>query len=511
MTTARPSGMAGPMELVAALEAALDPVVEPETATMGAWEDFLGATLPPERAAAIEAAGVFPRAELEALLGGPVGDAFVPHAEGGTLSWSTLMRICARLAERQLGLVLCLGGVVLGELPFLVAGNGAQRAAFMATLRQGGFAGLALSEWDHGSDLLGNDTVATERDDGWRLSGHKRPINNAAVATHLAVLARTGEPNDPFGATLFHVQRPSGGLSTSGPVRWNGFPGMDLDGLVLEDTPAEPLGTPGKGFALARRVLEISRGGVACMANGAHAAAVGLAEEHTARRTLYGAPIAALEPVRVLRARLRTRLVTAIALGRVAARATQRAAVSARPWTCAAKLLCPELLERSVHDAGTLLGARSLMAPFAALRRDAPILAIFDGSSQLQKDELWRHAAVWRQELEEPSDAGVFDPWREDPEVAALNPLSLSVEGAGRLHECARTARSEAVPTRFAISEAAAVLYALAALKRLGAPAAFRAHARWLLRAPLERMGATVSERHEPWEATEGSWEAFVE
>ncbi|MBO6933483.1 MAG: acyl-CoA dehydrogenase [Deltaproteobacteria bacterium] len=498
------------MDLVATLEAKLDPVTEPEAATMAAWDAYLTATLPPERAAAIEREGIFPRAELDALLRGPAGDAFVPHAEGGTLSWSTLMRICSRLAERQLGVVLCLGGVVLGELPFLVAGNAEQRAAFMTSLREGGLAGLALSEWDHGSDLLGNDTVATETHDGWRLSGTKRPINNASVATHLAVLARTGEPNDPFGATLFHVRRPTPGLSATGPVDWSGFPGMDLDGVVLDDAAADPLGGVGKGFALARRVLEISRGGVACMANGVHAAAVGLAEAHVRERSLYGAPIAELEPVRVSRARLRTRLVAALALGRVAARTTQRAAVSARQWTCAAKLLCPELLERSVHDAGTLLGARSLMGPFAALRRDAPILAIFDGSSQLQKDELWRHAATWRRELEEPSSVGVFDPWREDPEVAALCPLSLGVEGAAEVHEAARGARSESVATRFAISEAAASLYALAAMTRLGAPAPFVAHARWLLRTPLATMGVAVKDRREPWEPTEASWGSIV-
>ncbi len=498
------------MDLVAALESKLDPITEPESKTMAAWDAYLAAALPPERAAAIEREGEFPHAELDALLKGPTGEAFVPHAEGGTLSWSTLMRICSRLAERQLGVVLCLGGVVLGELPFLVAGNAQQRATFMASLRQGGLAGLALSEWDHGSDLLGNDTVATESDDGWRLSGRKRPINNASVATHLAVLARTGEPNDPFGATLFHVQRPTPGLSAEGPVDWRGFPGMDLDGVVLDGAAGEPLGGVGKGFALARRVLEISRGGVACMANGAHASAVGLAETHVRGRALYGSPIAALEPIRVLRARLRTRLLAALALGRVAARTTQRAAVSARQWTCAAKLLCPELLERSIHDAGTVLGARSLMGPFAALRRDAPILAIFDGSSQLQKDELWRHAATWRPALEEPSPVGIFDPWREDPEVTALCPLSLGVPGAAEVHEAARGARGESVAVRFAISEAAASLYALAALKRLGAPAPFVAHTRWLLRTPLATMGVAVDGRREPWEATEASWESLV-
>ncbi len=163
-----------------------------------------------------------------------------------------------------------------------------------------------------------------------------------------------------------------------------------------------------------------------------------------------------------------------------------------------------------MHDAGTLLGARSLMPPFSALRRDAPILAIFDGSSQLQKDELWRHAATWRAELAEATEPAPFDPWRDDDAVTALSPRTIGVEGAETIREAARGARGRPVAERFAISEAAAALYGLAALEELGAPGIFVTHARWLLRGPLATMGVAVTETREPWEGTEPGWEALV-
>src|SRR6185295_11133304 len=104
-----------------------------------------------------------------------------------------------------------------------------------------------------------------------------------------------------------------------------------------------------------------------------------------------------LAGVRMILARCFARACLATALSRRTARAVARWAVASRSLSCAAKLICPQLLEESVHDAGTLLGARSVLEnlPFARLRRSTPVLAIFDGSSQLQLDELWRHTLTW--------------------------------------------------------------------------------------------------------------------
>ncbi|MCB9631006.1 MAG: acyl-CoA dehydrogenase family protein [Sandaracinus sp.] len=500
----------------ARLEAWLDPVEDHDVVVLDAVDAFVRDVLPPERSAALDLETRTPLEELRACLRGPLGAAMTPKSEGGSLDWATLMRATSRLAAADLGFTLCLGGVVLGAIPLLVAGNDERRRDFFGALRDGGLAGLGLSEWGRGSDLLAIDTFARplDADDPksatrFSLRGEKRPINNASLAERLVVLARTGASGDPFGATLFVVPRSSPGLSSGGRVPWIGYAGMDLDAIVLDDVELSEdavLGKVGEGFALTRRTLETSRGGVATMAAGAGATAWVHALTHVRERALYGAPVIALDAVRAHLADLFTRRALATSVARVAARAQARAGMSARGWTCAAKWLTPTLLERDVHVAGTLLGARSLLRdhPFARLRRDAPVLAIFDGSSQLQQDELWRHALVWPDVAEVTALRGPTpltaptDPWAEHTSVSALAPTTLLAEGPWRtvalaLREAAGGARRAPQDRRFAVSECAAWLYGLGALTWLaGADTTVVRHARALVATELAGTLAEV-------------------
>jgi len=453
---------------MARIEARVDPGDVPEA------DAFLRDALPPDRCDALHSSSwpdAFPEAELSQLLRGPFGELLDPRSGW---DWPELMRWCVRLAAHDLGFTLCAGGVVLGALPVVLEGDADQQARFFDPVRDGQVAGLALSEWDHGSDLLSNEATATPLDGDpktatrFRLHGEKRPINNASRGAHVVTLVRTGKGGDPFGATLMMLPREA--LRASGHVEWGGFAGLDLDGVVLDAEVGRDaiLGKPGDGFALARRTLEISRGGVACMAVGASVAALAHALHHARTRTLYGAPIRELEAVQTLLVRITARCVVSAALARVAARNAQhagrnpRAAMSARPWTSAAKLLCPQLLEANVSDAGTVLGARSLMRShrFWRLRRDAPTLAIFDGSSQLQRDELWRHARRWTDLERSAPDVG------DDP-----SPTPLQLPGVlGEAAAAARALVKEDLPqpARSRLSEVLGWLYATHALQLLG-------------------------------------------
>ena len=485
-----------PVRLASRIEALLDPPVESDAATLDALHAWLGAQLSASRRAALDRAGAFPEAELSALLRGPVGAALAPADLGGTLCWSRLMRVCARLAATDLGVTLCLGGVVLGALPVLVAGDEAQRRAVFSGVREGALCALGLSEWAHGSDLLAGQTAAAPSASGALcVTGEKRPINNASRARFVVILARTSDADDPFGASLLLLDRERHAM-TSEPVPWVGYPGLDLGSVGLDEVAvddADVLGAVGEGFLHARRTLEISRSGVAAMASGAALGALAHGVAHAQRRALYGAPIAELAAVRRLLGRCFGRAIVATALARRAAQEAGRAGPEARALTCAAKLVCPALAERNVHDAGAVLGARSLVAahPFSRLRRDVPVLAIFDGSSELMRDELWRHAARWP--APDADEAGDWLPWlragrgerparfdahaddggalrRASPSAtlrhlaARLPELSLSpwVSAAERLQAVAGDARGEDDLYRFTLSDAVAEVSAVA-------------------------------------------------
>ncbi len=469
---------------------------------------YLSDFLPEGRGQALEAEGKFPELELRAFAERGLTRRLAPPELGGCLEWSRAMRICARLAEHDLDVTLCLGGAVLGAIPVLVAGSAEQRARYFGPLLAGEMGGLALSEWEHGSDLLGIATRAVGEDEGgaecppeqavaFRLSGEKAPINNATRGRNLVVLARTspGKGPDPFALSLFLIPADAEGLTPLPRFPSIGYRTMDLSGIRMEGArvPASALlGKVGEGFVLVRRSLEISRSGVATMAVGPHARILSLALAHARSRVLYGAPVAELGAARRLLTGIFARLVLSAAMARRASHAVAHFPGAARAHTSAAKLLCPSLLEESVHDAGTLLGARSLMEdlPFARLRRSAPVLAIFDGSSQLQLDELYRHAASWAppgtlspeeatslgKALREPSAR--FDADAEDRAglLARTGPAALL--GAHEAHlagaplpriaelvaMAAREARGHGQPVKHRVSELVAELQGIASL-----------------------------------------------
>lgn len=496
--------MTSPLAAYAALEGLVDPAPPEDAPLFEALGRYAEEVLPAGRGAELEARGAFPERELRAFAERGLARELAPEDVGGRLEWSRALRLCSRLAAHELDVTLCLGGAVLGALPVLVCGDAAQRAAYFGALLRGEMGGLALSEWAHGSDLLANEVTAVPVDDaatGYRLTGTKGPINNGGRGAYVVVLARTDRADHVFSHTLFLVPRGTPGYEAGPKFASLGYRCMDLTRVRLEGAvvPSEAvLGTLGEGFTHARRALEVSRSGVAAMALGPMAAALAHALDHARGRVLYGAPAVALEGVRALLARCFARTCVAIAAGRRAARAVARWAVPARSLSCASKYLCPSLLEAILHDAGTVLGARSLFEdlPFARLRRSAPVLAIFDGSSQLQLAELWRHVAAWREpgavspeeaialarELADPAPALVapFDVLRDDQgQIARLSPPAMLhalnacepelrlgpwPEAAGLLARMAANLRGAPQDVQFRLSEVAAPFYGVVGL-----------------------------------------------
>ncbi len=498
--------MKTPLAVVERVEAWVDPTANDERDEATRLSEFLTRVLPPARGLWLEATGTFPDAELRAFAAERFVRSFVPEDQGGHLDWARAMRTATRLAAHDLDVALCLGGTVLASIPVLLAGSSAQRAQYFGKVLQGEMGALALSEENSGSDLLAGQCMARAVDDagaettdahatGFLLDGDKAPSNNATRAANLVVLARTSRTDaaDASSHTLFLVARETRGLEARAPFDSVGYRSMDLSGARFEGARVgrdAVLGKVGEGFLVTRRALEISRSGVACMAVGAHASALAQAVAHAKGRYLYGSRIGELGGVRRLLANVGARLVLASALARRAVRTLAAYGAGGRGWSSAAKLMCPWLAEQSVHDAGTILGAASLRndLPFGRLRRAAPVLAIFDGSSQLQLDELWRHASGWavdatdeqlRADSAELWDRERVRPFTSDADdgglVARLSPPSVLARFGGealapvaaaarKLVDFARVLRGQPQEIRFFVSEAAGWLAALAAL-----------------------------------------------
>ena len=148
-------------------------------------------------------------------------------------------------------------GRVVAPIPFasavyvfaeaiMTAGSDAQRDALLPRVVSGEVIGcLASSE---GKGYTAPDAVAAWVVDG-KLTGTKAPVTDGDVATHAIVVARSDA-----GTGLFLVDLAAGGveretLKTLDPTR-------SAARLVFEDTPCEPLGTPGEGAAMLSTILD---------------------------------------------------------------------------------------------------------------------------------------------------------------------------------------------------------------------------------------------------------------
>ncbi|MFO0662789.1 MAG: acyl-CoA dehydrogenase family protein [Polyangiaceae bacterium] len=500
-----------PLDLSHATDALLDPPDAESLEQARIFDAFAREAFGDGVGVELERTGTFPEKQLEAFARLGLISAFSP----GSADWSRAVRTALLFSAHEPDALLCLGGAALGSLPVLVAGNEAQKAALAAVLASGRMAGFGLSEWDKGLDILGNEARAEPLGaDGkpcalgvathFRLRGTKAPVNNATRGSIVTVLVRTAEGTETNSQSLFMIEREKTPLTPGKRFASLGYRNMDLSSIVLDGAVVPSsclLGKAGEGFHHARRSLEISRGGVAAMAAGLSVRAVALAMDHAEGRVLYGAKVREIPAVKALLAQSHARMLEGVALARFAARMVAHATVSSRHITCAGKLVIPQLLEANVHDCGTVLGARSLLEelPFARLRRTAPVYGVFDGSTPLQKEELWRSLIAWRTPgslsveafrermaaLTAPSPT--FDAYRDDSELceSMTPPAVLSAAGemlsipslgwlgsvAAALIEVAPVLRRAPAAAKHAASEAAGSLYSLSAFAALTAVA----------------------------------------
>lgn len=366
----------------------------------------------------------FCEAAVDAWKAAGLMEVFVPPELGGCGDFPMIYRVCALLASREPSIASTLGAVALGTLPIRIAGNAEQRGRWFARVREGDLAGLALTEDAHGSDLTANEMVARRvrvqseggaspehvSDDSYthyQLTGKKHTINNGSRAGFLVVMARTTLPadartgsrpaSDAAAHSLLVVDMHSRGIKTFARRYTHGFRSVDISDVGFEDClvdRSDLLGAETQGFRIARRTLEISRGGISAFAVGQLFGALQIVKRCASERRLYGGhPVSSFPIVADTLAETYASVELTAALSAWAARVSAVAPVSAPPITAAAKCFAPAEAARRIGDLALVLGARGLMRehPFERFRRDVAILPVFDGTTNIQRVELLLH------------------------------------------------------------------------------------------------------------------------
>jgi len=247
---------------------------------------------------------------------------------------------------------------------------------------------FALTEPDNGSDAA-NLTMRAGRDgDGWVLHGTKMFITNGTWAEVGLVFARTGEPGHR-GITAFLVPLESPGVARReihGKLGLRGQATAELvfDGVRIPD--AARLGPEGKGFTVAMSALAKGRVSVAAGCVGIAEAALRLAVKHATERIQFGKPIAHRQLVQELIADIATDVDASRLLVWRAADLIDRGREFARE-SSVAKLFASEAAVRAANNALQVFGGYGYIDeyPVGKLVRDARVMTLYEGTSQLQK------------------------------------------------------------------------------------------------------------------------------
>ena len=273
--------------------------------------------------------------------------------------------------------------------PLLAYGTEAQKARYVPRLARGEVLGaFALTEPEAGSDAASLKTRARREGDFYVLEGQKTFISHANVAEVFLVFAKTDPEKGAKGITCFLVER-GDGVKTS-PLKGKlGLRAADT-GMVFLDGVRVPkdrvLGKEGEGFRIALSTLDTGRISLAAGAVGLMQRALDLSLAYAGERKQFGKPIAQFQLVQEHLAAMKLDLEAARLL-------TYRAAwkkVKGEPYTLEAslaKLFASEAANRVAYRAIQVHGGYGFFEEdeVARLYRDARILTLYEGTSEVQK------------------------------------------------------------------------------------------------------------------------------
>ena len=279
--------------------------------------------------------------------------------------------------------------------PLLAYGTEAQKDRYVPRLARGEILGAyALTEPEAGSDAGSLRTRAYRDGDFYVLEGQKTFISHANVAEVFIVFAKTDPERGPKGITAFLVERQDG--VRTAPLKGKlGLRAADT-GMVFLDGVRIPqdrvLGREGEGFRIALATLDTGRISLAAGAVGLMQRALDLSLAYAKERRQFGRPIAGFQLVQEKLAEMKldleaSRLLTyqAVAKKLSGERYTLEASM--------AKLFASEAANRVAYRAIQIHGGYGFFEEYevARLYRDARILTLYEGTSEIQKLVIGAH------------------------------------------------------------------------------------------------------------------------
>ena len=303
------------------------------------------------------------------------------------LSLVEIARSCAATASM-------VGAHYLATDSILIGGDDDLRARYLPDAASGAKLGaFALTEPRAGSNPADMATRAQRQGGSYRLTGVKHFISNAGDAGFMVVYAKTDPAAGHKGISAFVVDTATPGLSISSPEQLMGIRGAHAFEVALDcEVPLENrLGAEGSGFRTAMQVLDNSRIDVAASSIGIAEAALDASLAWVKERRIGGELLADKQGIQWLLADMKLRLEAAWTLT-LQATAARSAGRRFSLESSMAKLYASEAAGFIADAALQIHGGYGYTrdVPLERYVRDARIMRIYEGSSEIQRTVIAR-------------------------------------------------------------------------------------------------------------------------
>lgn len=278
----------------------------------------------------------------------------------------------------------------LAATPILIAGTDAQKKEYFGRLTDDlVFAAYATSEPDAGSDVGGLRCKYERKGDTYVLNGSKQWITNASYANFYVIFATSDPMSRHKGISAFIVDRDTPGLSVGKKENKMGQRASNTAQVHLEDCvipAANLLGSEGEGFKIAMQTFDRTRPDIGAFACGIIRRSLDESVTYAKERKTFGVPIASHQAIQFMIADMAIAYEASHLLTYKAASLLD-AGAPATIVSSYAKAFAADNAMKVATDAVQIFGGNGYVKeyPVEKLMRDAKLLQIYEGTSQIQR------------------------------------------------------------------------------------------------------------------------------
>jgi acyl-CoA dehydrogenase len=291
-------------------------------------------------------------------------------------------------------------------------------------------ASFCLTEPDAGSDVSGMKTTAVKEGDRYVINGSKCFITNGGYADWFTVYAKTDKDAGHRGISAFLVPKDDT-VTVDKKEDKLGQRASNTATITFNETevPAENLlGEENHGFKLAMMTLDRTRPGVSGLAVGIAQAAFEFASQYSKERVQFGVPIAMHQAVAFMIADMATKIEAARLLVWQSAVLLDQGKRNTLAASHAKRFAADSAMEVTV-DAVQVYGGYGFIKeyPVEKLMRDAKIMQLYEGTSQIQRLVIAKEILMGRDVAEPTPEADAADTRAQESEASQAEQAPATV------------------------------------------------------------------------------------